>query len=163
MYKILATFLDSSLPNDKLIIFLGSGSNGMSLVIRLLSLVFGRFSTSLSSNFFTFDEKTVGSANPVLKDLRNQKVAFLSEPNEKRMRSEIIKRLCGNDEITTRSLYSNTMIKFKLRTKFVIAMNSLPSFTRVDDALWRRLVIINFNIKFTRNPKHKFEKKMNNS
>lgn len=77
------------------------------------------------------------------------------------MRAEVVKRMCGNDEITTRSLYSNNMVKFKLRTKFVIAMNSLPTFTRVDDALWRRLVVINFGIKFTRIPKHKHEKRIN--
>lgn len=72
VYKVLATFLDSSFPNDKLIIFRGSGSNGKSLLIRLLSLVFGKFSTSLSSNFFTYDETNVGGANPVLRDFKHQ-------------------------------------------------------------------------------------------
>lgn len=43
MYRLMATFLDNSLPNDRLIVFLGSGSNGKSLLMRLLSLVFSRF------------------------------------------------------------------------------------------------------------------------
>lgn len=40
-------------------------------------------------------------------------------------------------------------------------MNTLPSFTRLDDALWRRLVVINFGIKFTNNHKHKHERRIN--
>ncbi|EQB60367.1 phage primase [Vairimorpha apis BRL 01] len=133
MFRLMATFLDNTLPNDKLIILKGSGSNGKSLLLRLLSLVFGQFSTSLVSNFFTYDDNTVGGANPVLRDLKFQKIAFLSEPNGKRMRTEIVKRLCGNDEITARSLYSNDIVRFKLRTKFIIALNALPSFKSVDD------------------------------
>ncbi|EQB61937.1 primase [Vairimorpha apis BRL 01] len=160
VYKLMATFLDNSLPNDRLIVFLGSGSNGKSLLMRLLSLVFGRFSTSLASNFFTYEEKSIGWPNPVLRDLRYQKLAFLSEPTGKSLRSEVVKRLCGNDEMTTRSLYSNDIIRFKIRTKFVIAMNTLPSFTTCDEALLRRLLIISFNTKFTSKPKHPKERQI---
>ena len=40
-------------------------------------------------------------------------------------------------------------------------MNNLPTFTRADNALWRRLLIITFNTKFVKNTKNKNEKRIN--
>ncbi|WUR03089.1 putative DNA primase/helicase [Vairimorpha necatrix] len=103
--------------------------------------------------------KGVGT-NPEIKALEKVKVAFLSEPEAGKMKTNFIKRLCNSDEISSRNLFSNKISRFKLRTKFVVTMNDIPSFSTVDDALWRRVKILPFQSKFVDKPKNKHEKKM---
>lgn len=156
--KIFSSFLDQTVPNDKLIIFRGSGSNGKSVLMDLFSSVFGDYAITLPQSFFTFDSSSGSNANPVLAGLKATILAFVSEPAEGKFRTELVKKLCGADSISARNLWSNTVVKFKLTSKFVISMNELPSFTTNDEALWRRILILPFRTKFCSHPKHKYEK-----
>ncbi|WUR04699.1 primase [Vairimorpha necatrix] len=135
------------------------GSNGKSLLIHLLSAIFGDFGQALPSAFFSMESNNSSIANPLLKGLKTKKVAFLSEPQAGKLKSEFIKKLCGADEVSARNLFSNDIANFKLTTKFVIAMNELPSFSSVDQALWRRIRIIPLKTKFVEDPENRNEKK----
>lgn len=158
--SVLASLLDSSLPNDNLIIFKGHGSNGKSLLVRLLSKTLGPFSTSLSSSFFNQDPTVTNGPSPTMSDLEFKKVAFVAEPSINSLKTNIIKRLCGNDEVSSRGLFCNNVKTFKISTKFIIAMNNMPTFSNADEALWRRLLILNFSTKFVENPRKCNEKKI---
>ncbi|WUR04027.1 primase [Vairimorpha necatrix] len=158
-----ASWLDFRFPNDYMLFFNGSGSNGKSLLIRLLSSIFGDFSESLPSNFFSVESDYSNMTNPMIKGLKTMRVAFLSNPEGNNLKSEFIKYLCRSNEISVWSQFSNEICKFKLTTKFVIAMEYLPSFSSVDQALWRRIRILPFTTKFVDNPKKKFEKKIDRS
>ncbi|WUR03778.1 primase [Vairimorpha necatrix] len=156
----MANWLDSRKPNDNLLFFTGVGSDGKSLLMRSLSLVFGRFSDTLKSSFFSNESNNGNTANPVVKGLKTIKVAFVSEPEAGKLKTEFIKKLCGSDEISARNLYDNFIVRFKLRTNFVIAMDDLSFFSSTDYALWRRVKIIPLESKFVEIPKHKNEKKI---
>ncbi|EQB61934.1 d5-atpase-helicase [Vairimorpha apis BRL 01] len=91
--SVLASLLDSSLPNDNLIIFKGHGSNGKSLLVRLLSKTLGPFSTSLSSSFFNQDPTVTNGPSPTMSDLEFKKVAFVAEPSINSLKTNIIKKI----------------------------------------------------------------------
>lgn len=87
--------------------------------MNLFSLIFGDFNITLPQNFFSMDLAQCGAPNPMLTGLKSVKMAFVSEPTCGCFRSEIIKKVCGSDSIATRNLWSNTIVKYKLSTKFI--------------------------------------------
>lgn len=159
--QILSTLIDSSITNNFFFIFKGQGSNGKSLLIQLLSLTFGPFSISLASNFFSNTPQIINGPSPFIKELMDKKVAFVVEPDQSSLKANIIKKFCGSDRISARSLFSNKIVEFDISTKFILAMNDVTKFDIVDYALSRRLLFINFNTTFVDNPTQLNQRKLN--
>ncbi|EQB60028.1 hypothetical protein NAPIS_ORF02409 [Vairimorpha apis BRL 01] len=68
-------------------------------------------------SFFNQDPTVTNGLSPTMSDL-----------DINSLKTNIIKRLCGNDEISSRRLFCNN---------FIIAMNNMPTFSNADEALWQ--------------------------
>lgn len=150
-------FLDGSVPNDFLTFFVGTGGNGKSAFLKLLSKTFGDLGTSINSTLFTRPDSDPGAARSDLVSLKNKRAGFMTEIEKGTVNSSIVKRLCGNDYISCRELFGRQE-SFLLRTKFVVACNDIPQIQDGDDAIWRRIRILKFNTRFVLNPTKTNEK-----
>jgi putative DNA primase/helicase len=59
-----------------------------------------------------------------------------------------IKLMTGGDRIVCRSLYKD-FFEFDPRFRLWLATNDLPSISGMDDAIWRRLYVIQFPVRFS--------------
>jgi phage/plasmid-associated DNA primase len=115
--------------------FKGSGQNGKTLFCSLLSKTLDVFTKTLPSKFFSKDKDEMGSANPAIINLRNKRLAIVSEANGGEYKAELVKRMTGKDEVSSRKLYSNNIETFAIFTKYIILINDIPTFSANDDAL----------------------------
>lgn len=156
----LASALDSRIPNDKFTFLTGNGCNGKTCLLSLISLCFDRYHCSFEANLFFKYNENPSNPRPELESILNANIATSSElpMKTKTFNAEILKKFCGGaDYITYRPLYGKTKT-VKLKTKFILACNDLPSI-EMDAAVSRRMNIIDFNLKFVENPVHEYERK----
>jgi phage/plasmid-associated DNA primase len=62
------------------------------------------------------------------------------------MDSELLKRLTGGEEIVARQLHKKT-ISFKPTFTLAVVANEAPTFDDQSEGLWRRIVVIPFNVR----------------
>jgi putative DNA primase/helicase len=78
-----------------------------------------------------------------------------SEPNEGfRFDEGLIKQLTGGDKVTARKLYGEEF-EFNPEFKLWLATNHKPIIRGTDDGIWRRMIVIPFNVQI---PEHKVDK-----
>ena len=89
--------------------------------------------------------------------LMNKRFAFLSEPEDgERINIGLLKELTGSEEIIARGLYQKSQT-FIMETKLFLGCNELPSIKGEDQALWRRIRVIDFKSTFVENPDESIE------
>lgn len=119
----------------------GTGSNGKSTFLKVMSNILGKENTaalsltSLKESFMTIS-------------LHNKLANLASETNPKAaMESEIFNSCVAGDEMQARNLYSQ-YLKFTPFCKFIISMNETPQVPDKSYAFQRRLIVLNFNRRF---------------
>lgn len=158
-----STLINLNVINNHLIFLIGKGSNGKSLFTQLLFETLGHLSSTVSSNFFSRTEVDPSIPQPDLLHIAQRLCAICSEPKECKFKSNVVKRFCGMDTISARSLYDKGLTSFTFRTKLLVVTNTVPTFTTNDDALWRRVVVVPFNTVFVDNPTQPNERKADSS
>ena len=148
---------------EKLNMWNGTGGNGKGLLMVLLNLSFGDFFYIPDSKFLT-SKYRAGQANPDLFNCKNKKIVMIAEPENDndgdiRFNIEFLKRLTGRDEITTRDLHKSN-ITFKPTFTPFLQTNEPPKTDKMEPALSRRLVCVNFPFNFVENPKLKTHRKI---
>lgn len=155
---IIAKMLNPNTGNDNLVFFTGSGSNGKSILFTLIKASLGMLCDEVGNNFFSPKDSGAQIAQPQLLALKNKRIALLSEPNSTtKFCSSMVKKLCGNEGISARSLYSNKYENYWARTHFIVSSNNIPEFTNQDEAVWRRVSLVCFSQKFVDNPTQTWE------
>lgn len=147
LLKSLSTCLDGRLQ-EAWYFLLGSGGNGKDLICTsFMKALLGDEYYIKSSPSLLISEKKVGAC-PELSNLKKKRMNVYSEPAVgSSLRCDILKDLTGCDTLNARDLYSSkTMIK--LHTTNFIMQNKLLSIDMVDDAMLRRMNVIDFPAKF---------------
>ena len=121
----------------------GTGANGKSTVVEVLSSVFGDYSTVLPAQALLAGLST---DNPAIASLSGARLAIASEmPDGKSFDEPLLKLLTGGDTLNARFLYSN-YFNFKPTHTLWIAGNHCPDIKGNDDAVWRRVRLIPFSV-----------------
>ena len=129
------------------------GSNGKSMMQRLVRDVFGDYCVSVSANILTAKRVDPGRPNPELLLMRNKRIAFFNESeDETNINSGILKELCGMDAVSYRGLYEPTMTSFVMTALPILLCNTKPNVPDRTNAIWRRLTAIPFLANFTETP-----------
>lgn len=133
----------------------GKGSNGKSLIIRLLENSFGPYCQNLPVTYFTEDSKTGKEAPlPALAECRGARVVWCSEPESgSTLQAGFMKRISGDDTIKTRELYKSN---FSFRAQFgvIMLLNEFLKLPRSSEfyAIQRRIRVIHFPFQFMDKP-----------
>lgn len=157
--NITAISLFGNDKQQKLYIFSGKGSNGKSLIQKLINLSFGQYYKSVSNNFFVGSIKK-GGADAELAGCQGIRYLSISEPDDtegKRFNISNLKNYSGGDKIQARGLYDKKMIEFYPQFTIFINCNDLPELSNVDDGIKRRVRNVHFPFQF------KEQKELNNN
>lgn len=140
----------------------GVGSNGKGLLSSILQKALGDYFGQAENTFLT--QKKKDEKNPTLAKSKGKRYLLVTEPEENEnnvctLNIDFVKSITGRDMITCRDLYSSTITYMPQFTMF-LQCNEKPKLNKLDNAVLRRLKVINFPNVFKMNPdpSNKFEK-----
>lgn len=140
-------------PEQLFIILEGHGANGKTTFVNVLQHVLGEYAATAGADTLTRPafNKSGSSAAPDIVRLYRKRLVICNEWNEGTYINEsLIKVLSGGgDEISVRALYSNRTIDYIPEFTIMLATNHRPNIAGMDYGLWRRLLIIPFEVNFT--------------
>jgi len=148
MINHLASTLYGDNKNQTFQIYKGSGSNGKSIMIDLMSHALGDYKASVPLALVCSKRQQIGQSSSEIIQLKGIRYAVMSEPSTDTILNEgIMKELTGGDPLTGRALYmeSETFIpQFSL----ACATNLDITIKSNDDGTWRRINVCNHPSKF---------------
>ncbi|PWF88028.1 hypothetical protein CIK52_01645 [Kocuria rosea] len=170
------TFLETSLPDpevraflaryvgqalfgavreQKLVILTGEGSNGKSVFADALRHALGEaktggYAATAPPDMLLVRKDTSAFDGSV--ELRGARWAVLSETEKGReLNVAMVKRLTGGDPITARNLYK-PLITFEPSHTLAMVANDPPHIPDTGHAIWRRVLVVPWNVKFADTP-----------
>jgi P4 family phage/plasmid primase-like protien len=151
----LCTCLSGGNEAQKFHILTGSGSNGKSMLMNLVSTAFGDYACKAPISLLTQQRNKSAAAAPELVRMKGRRFVTMQEPDEQvPLNTGLMKELASCEKITARDLYagSKQMIDFDIQARFHLACNEKPKVNTTDGGTWRRLVVIDFPMKFVPHP-----------
>jgi P4 family phage/plasmid primase-like protien len=146
--KHLATNIMGGNTAQKFHILTGSGSNGKSMIMNLMSKALGDYSCTVPISLFTQKRKSSGSAAPEVARLKGRRFVTMQEPDESiALNTGLMKEITSGEKMYARDLFKSGS-EFEVQAKFHLACNEKPKINTTDGGTWRRLVVINFISKF---------------
>lgn len=144
-------------PEQLFVILEGHGSNGKSVFVKTLEYVMGDYAATASSDTLmrpAFNRSSSGAAPDLIRLFRKRLVICNEWPENSYINEPLIKVLAGGaDELAVRSLYSNTYLSYVPEFLIMLATNHRPNIAGMDYGIWRRLLIIPFEVNFS-DPQH---------
>ena len=154
--KHLSTCLSGGNEAQKFHILTGSGSNGKSMLMNLMATAMGDYCCKAPISLLTQQRNKSAAAAPELVRMKGRRFVTMQEPDEQvPLNTGLMKELASCEKITARDLYagSKQMIDFDIQARFHLACNEKPKVNTTDGGTWRRLVVIDFPMKFVHDPK----------
>ena len=129
-------------------IWTGSGGNGKSKLVDLISKCLGDYACNLPVALLTQKRKSSGAANPEMARTRGRRFAVMQEPDvNETVNIGEMKEITGNDKIQARGLYKEPF-EFIPQFKLLLMCNDLPKIPSNDDGTWRRIEAVPFISRF---------------
>jgi len=152
MWEHLASVLRGDNRNQTFNIYTGSGRNGKSKLVELMSLVLGDYKGSVPLALITQKRGSIGGVSPEIAQLKGLRYAVMQEPSKATKLNEgIMKELTGGDPIQGRALFKDT-VTFVPQFSLAVCTNHLFDITSSDDGTWRRIRVCDFVSRFVDNP-----------
>ena len=144
----LSTMLSGSGKFRKFQIWNGSGNNGKSALVDIMSQVIGKDRAIAYTPENILTNEKISSLTPELALFRGALLTFASETNEfKRISEGAVKRITGDEPITANPKFQRP-IQFHTTWQTVLSTNHLPEFGTHDSAFINRLLILPFHAHF---------------
>lgn len=126
----------------------GSGGNGKSKIVDLMTAVLGQYAGSLSTTALTRKRPESGAANPDIISIKGCRFIKTEEPDEgEPLNTARMKQFSGEDFVEARGLFKDQE-KFKITGKIFLACNRKPPINSMDGGTWRRIRVIPFDSRF---------------
>lgn len=152
MWDHLASTLVGTNENQTFNIYTGSGRNGKSKLVELMSMVLGEYKATVPITLVTQKRNTIGGTSSEVVQLKGIRYAVMQEPSKGDSLNEgIMKEITGGDPLQGRALFKES-VTFKPQFKLVVCTNTLFDIKSNDDGTWRRIRICDFMSKFNENP-----------
>ena len=148
MWDHLASCLLGTNLNQTFNIYVGSGSNGKSLLTDLMKHTLGEYAGTVPITLVTDKRTSIGGVSPELIQLKGVRYAVMQEPSkDMKINEGMMKQLTGGDPLQGRALYCDSET-FDPQFKLVVCTNTLFDFNSNDDGTWRRIRKCDFESKF---------------
>lgn len=126
--------------NDTMFFLKGTGSNGKSTLLNLMSATAGSYGGLPPQSSLVRSRNADQFSIMAYKDIRQ---AIVEELPDKQLDTTRMKALTGTEEMTARALYKNDET-FSLKCTIWVSCNILPQVLEYDHATWRRIVLVDF-------------------
>ena len=158
MWEHLASCCLGTILNQTFNIYTGSGRNGKSKLVDLMSKVLGDYKGTIPITLITQKRNSIGSTSSEIVQLKGTRYAVMQEPSKgDKINEGIMKEITGGDPIQGRALFKDT-ITFIPQFKLVVCTNTLFDIKSNDDGTWRRIRVCDFMSKFLDKPYEEDEK-----
>jgi len=153
MWQHLASTLLGTNENQTFNMYIGTGANGKSMLINLMSKVLGEYKGTVPISLVTQKRGSIGGTSSEIYALIGIRYAVMQEPTKgDKLNEGVMKEITGGDPIQCRPLFQNS-ITFRPQCKLAVASNVFFNMQGTnDDGTWRRVRVVNFSSKFTKNP-----------
>lgn len=157
LLKSLASRLYGKNIHQEFYILTGEGSNGKSILTNLISKSFGDYHKKVDSDNFTKKSSGANSTSEMRDTFGCRIVSFEEPEDDEKLQTSKIKEYSGDSEISVRGLYKE---KIRFVPSFAIfgILNDVPTLTKIEPAIKRRMRIVDFPSKFCENPEKSYEK-----
>jgi P4 family phage/plasmid primase-like protien len=150
LLRVLSSPLDAKIRFQFFFFMVGKGSNGKSLLIKLMKKALGDYYASIPTAQVTRPNVNAQSSTPALMQLSGARAAFLTELEDRTLYTEFLKMLAGGDSFSGRNHYEGQQEIVSTARAF-IAVNDPPKILDRTDGFWRKLVYIPFEAHFREN------------
>ena len=152
MWEHLASVLVGTNENQTFNIYTGSGRNGKSKLVDLMTKGLGDYKGTVPITLITQSRTSIGSTSSEIVQLMGTRYAVMQEPSKgDKINEGIMKEITGGDPIQGRALFKDT-VTFVPQFKLVVCTNTLFDIKSNDDGTWRRIRVCDFMSKFLENP-----------
>lgn len=155
LQRALGYAINGTVREHMLVLLVGhQGRNGKRVLMETIQHVIGDYAATVSTDVVIGQEhkRIAGSAQPHLMNLQGKRIAICSETEEGAAMSVAqVKNITGGDKITARWLHSNPVTFSPTHTLF-LQTNRKPSAPADDDALWERVKVVEFKVRFVDEP-----------
>jgi putative DNA primase/helicase len=142
--KAMGTCLTGDTSIQSMFILYGTGANGKSTFMNAVMNVLGNYAITTPTETF-LQKKGDQPTNDVARLKGKRFVSAMESELGGRLAEAMVKRLTGDDVISARFLYGE-YFEFKPTFKIVMATNHKPKVGGMDEAIWRRLKLIPFEV-----------------
>lgn len=151
--KALGYSLTGSTREQIMFILFGKGRNGKSIFVETIAEILGDYSNNMQAKSLMVQKND--NVNTDIARLSKARFVTSSEPNEGfRFDEGLIKQITGGDKVTARFLYAEEF-EYTPKFKIWVSTNHKPIIRGTDDGIWRRLVLIPFDVQI---PEEKVDK-----
>lgn len=135
------------------------GRNGKSTFLETLAAVLGPDITmSIPSDELMHSYRGGTGPQPYVVKMRGKRIIWSSETNpDRRLDGETVKKLTGGDRIHAHAKYQNP-IEFSPTHLLLLLTNHKPKIEAMDNAIWDRVHLIPFDLRFVDNPQRENER-----
>lgn len=151
MVEFIQRLFGSALVGDvspqKFVVLYGRGANGKSVLRDVMGRLTGAYTATASAKVFM---QSHGDRHPTeIASLAGKRLVLASEVPAGRLWNEtLLKDLTGGEKMTARKMHKDEF-SFTPCATLVFTANTLPSFTGAQEAMLRRIILIEFKRKFT--------------
>lgn len=148
----------TSIIEQHLAFFYGSGANGKSVLVDTIARLMGSYAATAKIESLTGNGKRGGGdATPDLIPLMGARMVRASEPEEgERLREAEIKAMTSGEPFLVRALHSD-FVEAKPLFKLTISGNHKPEIRGTDDGIWRRVMLVPFDVQIPEEERRDFE------
>ena len=130
-------------------ILIGSGGNGKGVFSNILYALLGDYAAVIQSNLLKPGAINANNPSPALMKLKDKRLWVCSEvPKGMVLDEALTKQITGGDKLSSRQLYGE-QVEFQPIGKLWLSVNNMPRVRHDDLGMWRRIIPIPFNAKFT--------------
>lgn len=157
MQKVLGKMLAGRPDEEAFYLLIGDGANGKSSFLETISEVMGGYSKALSDETVIGCKGTPASGHRAdIVRLQGARFVYCSETGSgESFRAADLKRISGGDKISARGAYAAEVKEFPARFTLFIATNFAPNMQGADNAMRRRIRLIDFPHDFENDPKYR--------
>jgi putative DNA primase/helicase len=155
MHRLLGYSVTGLTVEHILLMLCGIGRNGKSTLIEIIGHVLGKISGQgdpeliLEGRF----NRISGAPSSDIMALRGKRLVWISETSEgKRLSPGRVKWLTGGDTLTGRGIREKHQTSFTPTHTLFLLTNAKPKANAQDFALWKRVLLIPFNLSFVNEP-----------
>lgn len=152
--RMVGYFLTGSTVEQCLFFLYGTGANGKSTFVNMVSSLFGDYTKNAQSEtIMRVDRGNSSSARSDIARLKSVRLVTTSEPSGGCVLDEAtVKTMTGEDMITARRLYREEF-QFRPEFKIVMATNVKPIIKHSDHGIWRRVRMLPFEAQIPESQK----------